>query len=139
MELFFRNIPARSTHRELFLHTLEGARHWWPFAPEPEITHCEILDIEDEETGNVEHHGLVSIRDPRAAERAIRRLNGRVFNGQAVEVREFTHRSPGDHRIAEENLGFAHPRERRRTQLRVIRRGEARAVEEHKDSMHQNL
>lgn len=139
MELFFRNIPARTTHRELFLYALEGARHWWPFAPEPLVSYCELLDIEDEEHGIVEHHGLVSIPDSKAAERAIRRLNGRVFNGVPVAVREFTHRAPGDHRIKEKHLGSAHPAERRRVRLRIIRRGETRSVEERRDSMHQNL
>lgn len=139
MELFFKNIPANTTHRQLFVHALEGARHWWPFAPEPEIIHCEILDIEDEASGNVEHHGLVAYYSPQDGERALRRLNGRPLNGREVEVKVFVHRTPGDHRIQERHLGFAHPAERRRSQLRIIRRGEARAVEEHKDSLHQSL
>ena len=136
MELIFHHVPETTTHRDLFLFAQEGARSWWPFAPTPEITFCEILDIQDKETGSIEHHGLVKFSDPVMAERALRRLNGRNLNGKKILVKEYSHRSPGDHRLKEIVLGRERPPERRRSHLKVTNRGDKAAVDEHNDSIH---
>lgn len=134
MDLIFSNIPANTTHRDLFLFAQEGARSWRPFARTPEITYCEILDIWDEDSGTVEYHGLVRFPDPEVAERALRRLNGRRFNGKKIFVREYLRRSPGDRRVTEDRLGRERPPERRRPNLKITARGE-RKVEVRKDNI----
>ena len=96
-------------------------------ASDPDITRCEILEVTDQETGQTECHGLVTFRNPKLGEKAIKKLNGKVFMGTAVaNVREYTHRSPGDRRFTRDNLGLRRPEERRRRNLIVELRSKRR-------------
>ena len=119
MDLFIRNIPQKATEKDLYKFVLEGLKSWWPFADDPEISRCEIIEITDPEYGEMEFHGLITIRDPRVGEKAIRKLNGKVFMGSTVaEVREYTHRSPGDRRVSNSRVS-QRPEDRRRKNLKI--------------------
>ncbi|MBU0499674.1 MAG: RNA-binding protein [Gammaproteobacteria bacterium] len=116
MEILFSHIPSDTTPDDLYHFVQKEVRHWWlPFG-KPLILGCEILEVYDEESREYEYHGVVRFDDPVAAERAIRRLNGKIFNAQYVRAREFSRRSPGDRRFIDEDP-FPTPMDERRKPL----------------------
>lgn len=129
MDIFFRNIPAKTKLSDLEAFAAEGAKTWLSRS-EAQISRCEILEITDDETGITEYHGLVSVRDPKVGERMIKKLNRKVFMGKTIaEVREWSHRAPGDRRYREETLGMKKPDDRRRKSLTIEKKGEKEKAE----------
>lgn len=123
MDIFFRNVPRSTRGRDLYDFVAKGVKGWWPFAPDPGITRCDVLEITDMDTGKMEFHGLVTIRDPSLAEKAIKKLNGKIFMGSNIAtVREYAHRTPGDRRVSGRYLGQGRPMDRRRSNLRIVER-----------------
>lgn len=123
MNLFFSNLTPNTKTSELHDFILCGLRGWHPWTPAVEINRCDIVRITDLDSGRVDFHGLVTIRDQATAELAIKRLNGQSLNGAEIAVREYNHRIPGDRRITEQYLGRdERPEERRRKRLKLERR-----------------
>lgn len=132
MDLFFSRIPSHTTTHELCDFIRDGIRGWHPWGPSLDIARCDVVRITDLDTGRVEFHGLVTIRDQRMAELVIKKLNGQALKGETIEVREYTHRIPGDRRITEKHLGADdRPEERRRKNLKKERRKEKKEAEKH--------
>lgn len=128
MDLFFRNIPANTKAEELRGFIVDGVRGWRPWAPALEMSRCDVIRITHEDSGLVEFHGLVTIRDQQMAELVIKKLNGRMLKEVPIEVREYTYRSPGDKRYTEELFGVDRPSDRRRKNLKIERRIDNREV-----------
>lgn len=138
MDIFFRNLPAKARIKDLYVLVTDASKPKWPWMQAPEITRCEILEITDQDTGQVEFHGLVTVRDPSVGEQIVKKLNGQPFHATVLEVREYAHRSPGDRRI-DGRLGLSQPEERRRKNLKIERRGlgDGPKVEAYKDAFRQ--
>ncbi len=95
MRIFIRKISTRTTRADL-MRFVEGAvksRFRMPLGTSAEVRACEIMEIYDLDLRTLEYHGLVEVFPDKAAEAAIRKLNGRLLNGRKVMVREYTHRS----------------------------------------------
>lgn len=102
MILFIPNIPADIKNDELrdfvnhalqagfFFHRQLGI-----------ITKLEELAIRDKTTDTVEYHGLIHVDNRQAGLRAIKKLNGKPFGNNTVEVREYaTRMQENDRRLA---------------------------------------
>ncbi len=123
MEVFIRGIPPTSTRHELKQFVQKGMRRWLPFGSKPVLVACNVIKITDEH-GETEYHGLVEIKPEKAAHTLIRRLNGKLFKGRAVEVRPFYPRTPGGRRNVKGGKGKSDYkdrrwRDRRRADLRI--------------------
>jgi RNA recognition motif-containing protein len=93
MILFVRNIPSHTLPDDL-AHFAESAVENRLFSLTPgSITKCETLLIVDKHSNAFEYHGLVHIDNDKAAQRAIKLLNGNKLNGAVVSVREYFSRS----------------------------------------------
>jgi RNA recognition motif-containing protein len=57
------------------------------------VLNVEILMLEDKKTKLTEFHGLVNVDSDRAGRQAIKRLNGKMFKGHRVVVREYVDRA----------------------------------------------
>ncbi|WP_135607061.1 hypothetical protein [Solemya velesiana gill symbiont] len=75
--------PAVHQHDQLF-----------STSPKAEISNCEIIQVTNLETGEIEHHGLAKIEPTSAAQDVIEQLNGSDLNGHSMVVRQFVRRSP---------------------------------------------
>jgi RNA recognition motif-containing protein len=125
MEVFFSHLPAKTSRKELYDFAMKGAKLWWPFSAEPDVTEYEIIEILDPDTDTTEYHGIVNFRSPEVAERVIQKMNGKTLSGRSIEVREFVYRSPGDRRFKRDDLGINRPEEHRRNNLQVTKRSKS--------------
>ncbi len=90
-----------------------------------QIELIKIQIIKDTRTNSLEYHALVTIDSDAAAERVIKKLNGKAFKGKHIAVREYVYRSwHNDPRIKSdgENTEQYEKRQtdRRRNKLEVV-------------------
>ncbi|MET0105936.1 MAG: hypothetical protein ABW072_12470 [Sedimenticola sp.] len=128
MEIFISRLPDRVNRIDLIRFIAPAVHQPQMFSEPPKRAHidnCEIIQITNLETHEVEFHGLAKIEPAWAAEAAIEYLNGTELKGKNMEVRMFSRRSPfKDRRRGEAspiNTGEANQRksDRRRNNLRV--------------------
>lgn len=91
MILFLRNIPATTRPNEL--------RDYVALALGEDLNDgtgrvlkAEVMVIRDKRTNQLEHHGLVQVDSDEAGIRAIKNLNGLLFNNCEVLVRRYKDR-----------------------------------------------
>ena len=121
MDLIFTNIPSKTKNEELYDFVIKSVTSWWVKGVDQEITRSEVLRITDQETSGIEYYGLVSIKSQVMGERVLEKLNGQLFKDTEIEVREYSHRVPGDRRFKDECLWVSRPTDRRRKNLKVER------------------
>lgn len=92
MIIFIRNIPPITKLSELESFVDSGLKRSF-FSPAGIITKTEILALKDKRTQLIEYHGLVYVEPDKAAQQAIKRLNGKIIHNKPVIVREFKIRS----------------------------------------------
>ncbi|MDD5033658.1 MAG: RNA-binding protein [Methylococcaceae bacterium] len=88
MLLFIANIPGDTLHKELIEFigpVLKGGL----FQARGEIKYIKILAIKDHDNDSVEYHAVTSILPDSVALRVIKKLNGKVFRGKRIVIREF--------------------------------------------------
>jgi len=116
MILFLRNIPAQTRISDIAEFVTPALRGGW-FKRRGTIIKTEILTLHDKRVNAYEFHGLVEIEPERAAQLAIKKLNGRSLNGKIITVREYRirtwHNDPLDPRERLRN-------NRRRKELEII-------------------
>jgi len=119
MLLFFRNIPASTRPNELYSYVamagsedlIEQAKH---------VITVDVMVIRDKRSNQLEHHGLVSVNSDEAGIRAIKNLNGLLFNGCEVLVRVYKQRDVKNDR---RRNGVPVPREIIEKRIQDRRRG----------------
>lgn len=91
MILFIRNIPATTRPNELrdyvALALGEDLNDW-----SGRVLKAEVMVIRDKHTNKLEHHGLVQVDSDETGIRAIKNLNGLLFNNCEVLVRRYKDR-----------------------------------------------
>jgi hypothetical protein len=102
------------------------------------IENIKILTLKDTLNDTIEYHGLVTIDSDAAANRAIKKLNRKVFKNRNVIVREYFHRSwHNDPRVNmhewNEELENKRKNNRRRSRLEVISEESMRLNRNEKD------
>jgi len=110
MDIFVRGIPDATTRLDLLRFVSSALKPKWSqlqFAPLGEIKACEIFQINNQDNGLEEFHGLVRIEPASAALAAIERLNGECINSKQVLVRKFYHRATGQNRRDERETANA--------------------------------
>jgi hypothetical protein len=91
MLLFFRNIPAPTRPNELYFQVAMAVSEDLIEQAEQVIT-VDVMVIRDRRNNQLEHHGLVSVSSDEAGIRAIKNLNGLLFDGCEVLVRCYKQR-----------------------------------------------
>jgi len=95
MIIFIRNIPPETKKYEIagFIDRVFNKC----FLDRPstiiKIEYIEILSIQNVDSNTLEKHGLVRIFPKEVGKRAIKRLDGTIFKGNHVTVREYVNRS----------------------------------------------
>jgi hypothetical protein len=95
MIIFFRNIPLKTKKCEIASFIGKVFNHCFLGRPSTRlsIADIEILSIQDVDSNTLEKHGLVRISPKEVAKRVIKKLDGTIFKGVYVTVREFISRS----------------------------------------------
>lgn len=88
MILFLRNIPANTGTTEI-INYLQPAVRAGLFAKSGEILVVKVMSMLDQETGEIEHHGLAVLDSDETGRRVIKKLNGKPFKGKRMVVREY--------------------------------------------------
>ena len=91
MLLFFRNIPATTRPNELYFYVGMAVSEDL-IAQAEQVIMVDVMVIRDRRTNQLEHHGLVSVSSDAAGIRAIKNLNGLLFNDCEVLVRCYKQR-----------------------------------------------
>lgn len=99
MEILFSHIPKDIKPEDLCLFVKDSLKTFGFSFGVPPIERCDVLEIYDQETREYEYHGVIKFKDPAMAEKAMKKLSGKLLDGQYVRVREFYHRTPGDRRV----------------------------------------
>lgn len=92
MIVFLRRIPANTKKHEI-IDFIEPVIKGGLFKKSGRIEDITIMVLKDTQTNALEFHGLVEIDSDAAAERVIKKLNRKVFNGKNIAVREYYQRS----------------------------------------------
>ena len=121
MNIFLNNIPAKTKNNELYDFVVEKTGSWQLKNIGHEIFRCVVVRITDEESKQITHHGLITVKNPDVGERVIEKLHGQLFKGAEIEVREYYPRVPGDQRFEDECLDISRPEDRRRDSLKIER------------------
>ena len=95
MKIFIRNLPSSTTQRELriFAEQLLSPKWYTPFAVKGKILNCEVRKVKDQESGEIQYYGLMEIKPFKAAQMAIKKLNGQTLKGRRIEARKWHDRS----------------------------------------------
>ena len=95
MRIFFRNIPANTSPKELARYIKPSLDNgiFKLFKTPGKIIKIEIFEQLDTESNVVRHHGLVTIGPEKVAKRALKRLHRVPLKGRTIIVREFINRS----------------------------------------------
>lgn len=124
MTLFIRGISEYTKKSDL-----------WEFvAPElnnrlrlmhSKVVKSEILILQDKNTKSIEFHGLVHVNSERAGRHAIKKLNGKLFQGKRVAIREYIQRSwkndrRENHAAIIDSLGQGNRQGSRRRHMQVV-------------------
>ncbi len=92
MILFLRNIPSTTRYDDIFRFVEPGLKGGL-LRKSGRIERVQMLVIKDTNKKSLEFHGLVRVEPDTIGERAIAKLSRKPFLGQAIEVREYRHRS----------------------------------------------
>ena len=125
MIVFLRRIPANIKKYEIAAF-LEPALKGGLFAKNGYIEEIKILTHRDKQKNTLEYHGLVRIEPEAAAERVIKKLNGKPINGKHIVVREYFSRNwHNDPRLSRSHPNITFPdrrkADRRRHHLEAVR------------------
>ena len=95
MIIFLRNIPPETKKYEIASFIDRVFKKCFPDMPSTAILleDIEILSIQDVDSNTLEKHGLVRVSPTEVAIRVIKMLDGTVFKGTHVTVREYINRS----------------------------------------------
>jgi hypothetical protein len=95
MIIFLRNIPLKTKKYEIASFIGKVFDHCFLGRPSAtlSIEDIEILLIQDVDSNTLEKHGLVRISPKEVAKRVIKKLNGTIFKGTHITVREYINRS----------------------------------------------
>jgi hypothetical protein len=119
MMLFFRNIPAPTRPNELYAYVAlavsEDSKE-----QAKQLIKVEVMVIRDKRTNRLEHHGLVSVDSDETGIRAIKNLNGLLFDGCEILVRCYKQRDFNNDR---RRNGLPVPREFVEKRIQDRRRG----------------
>ena len=127
MWIFIRNVPVRTTKKELNHFMYKGLRGplGFSFTRTAELKHCSILCITDKDQNTVEYHGLAEIESIDSVKTIIQRFNGKTLMGKEVEMRRYHQRTLNHDRrdlfsdVRERNVEERRMRDRRRRNLLV--------------------
>jgi len=124
MIIILRRIPDNTQKHEISSY-LNPVLQGGIFQKSGYIELIKIQVIKDTRTNSLEHHALVTIDSDVAAERVIKKLNGKAFKGKHIAVREYVYRSwHNDPRgsMGKENAEQQEKRQidRRRNKLEVV-------------------
>ncbi|MDD5630662.1 MAG: RNA-binding protein [Methylococcales bacterium] len=89
MIIFFRNIPPETKKYEIASFINRVSNSHFIIA----ITDIEILTIQDSNSKTLETHGLIRILQKEEGKRAIKLIDGKIFKGNRITVREYFIRS----------------------------------------------
>lgn len=103
MIIFLRNIPGDTSRSEIVEFVTPAIKTWW-FRKKGEIVKVEMLCLRNTYNKLTEYHGLVHIKPDLAAQRAIKKLNGKFFRGKRILVRQYFIRSGTDRRSQQQNV-----------------------------------
>ncbi len=92
MIVFLQRIPVKTVRQDI-IDFIEPVVIGKVFQKSGVIQDIEFLTLKDAQTKEVEVHVLVMISPDSAAERVIKKLNRKVFNGKHIAVREYHYRS----------------------------------------------
>ena len=127
MQIICCNIPSQTSSDDLFQFAARGARTWSNPFVKASIVCCEIMKIYDEDSSSSEYHGLITFKQDKVAEQAIKKLDGSAINDRQVRVRVYNHRRTGDRRYQNDSLSTqvemekrAHS-DRRRRRIQISR------------------
>ena len=100
MRLFFRNIPADTSPKELARYIKPSLDNgiFKLFKTPGKIIKIEIFEQIDPDSNVVRRHGLVTIGPEKVAKRAMKRLHRVPLKGRIILVREFNNRSGKNNR-----------------------------------------
>ncbi|MGR8997930.1 MAG: hypothetical protein ACU88J_02635 [Gammaproteobacteria bacterium] len=95
MIMFIRDIPSETKKYEIASFIERVFNHCFLGRPSAtlSIADIEILSIQDVDSNTLEKHGLVRISPKEVAKRVIKKLDGTIFKGTRVTVREYINRS----------------------------------------------
>ena len=95
MIIFLRNIPPETKKYEIASFIGKVLNHCFLGIPSTKITieDIEFLSIQDVDSNTLEKHGLVRVSPKEVAKRVIKKLDGTIFKGDYVTVREYINRS----------------------------------------------
>ena len=117
MQLFIGRLPHELSKQELCRFIAHRIRKKGPlrlFQKNKVAFDCKIMVMRDKDTGGTEYFAVVSHLPYKIAQQAIENLNGTLFNGEVVEMREYRVRSwKNDRRQLESETQPEHIRERR--------------------------
>ena len=133
MHIILVRIPPDTTPYDI-AHFLDNALKGSLFARKGIIEKIEIQILQDNRTNTMEYHGLVTIEPDTAAQRVIKKLNRKAFNGKHIAVREYHIRTwHNDPRLIPKPLNFKFPdhrnKDRRRSHLQVLTHDSVRFTE----------
>jgi len=95
MKILLRNLPNSTTQRELRKLSERSVSPQWytPFSVKGKVVNCEVRKVKDQDSGLVEYQGLLEIKPFKAAQMAIKKLNGQKLKGRLVVARKWHDRS----------------------------------------------
>jgi hypothetical protein len=95
MIIFLRNIPLKTKKYEIANFIGKAFNHCFLGRPGTKISieDIEILSIQDIDSNTLEKHGLARVLPKEVAKRVIKKLDGTIFKGIPVTVREYINRS----------------------------------------------
>ena len=89
MIIFLRNIPPETKKYEIASFINRVSNSHFIIA----IMNIEILSIQDSNSKTLETHGLIRILPKEKGKRAIKMIDGKIFKGNRITVREYVIRS----------------------------------------------
>lgn len=92
MIIILRRIPQDSKKQEV-IEFLDPILKGKIFQKPGQIEHIKILRLKNTQTKEIEVHAIVSIDSDKLAQKAILKLNRKVFNGKHIAVSEYFYRS----------------------------------------------
>lgn len=92
MIVFFRRIPEQTNSQDI-IDLVEPIVTGRIYQKSGYIEDIKFLTLKDTQTKALEFHALVSIDSDIAAERVIKKLNRKLFNGKHIAVREYHYRN----------------------------------------------
>ena len=95
MKIFIPHIPSGLKRQELLTIIQGVVKPAWfaPFTKGGTVAKCNLIRILDMDTGRVEFHGVVDVYPQKAAEKVVKSLEGKVYNGHKLTARMWVDRT----------------------------------------------